>query len=83
MTKINIDDYASFDVLEKMTPLEILDVIDQHIKEQGNDMESDWTETSRIDIANNYGTYDEQWRDACNSLHVYGYWYGGACQNLD
>jgi hypothetical protein len=81
--KINIDDYAPLDVLKKMTPLQILDVIDLHIKQQGNKNESDWTETDRLDIANNYGTYEEQWREAVDSLHTYGYWYGGACQNLD
>ena len=80
---INIDDYASFDVLEKMTPLEIYDVIDKHIQQQGNFNESDWTEIGREAIADNYGTADEQWRRACSSLHTYGYWYGGACQNLD
>ena len=81
--RINIDDYVSIEVLKKMTPLQILDVIDLHIKQQGNKNESDWTKTNRIDIADNYGTYEEQWRDAIGSLHTYAYWYGGACQNLD
>ena len=81
--KINIDDYASFEVLEKMTPLEIYDVIDRHIKEQKNTQESDWTAGARRTLAMNYGTPEEQWRWACQSLHTYGYWYGGACQNLD
>ena len=81
--KININDYAPMEVLRKMTPWEIYDIIDRHIQEQGNFNESDWTAPGREAIVENFQTQNEQWRDACGFLHTYCYWYGGSCQNLD
>ncbi len=81
--KININDFDKIDVLEKMKPKEILDIIDRHILEQGNTVESDWTLGTRKSIENEDTTEKRKWQLACNSLITYAYWYGGACQNLD
>jgi hypothetical protein len=83
MNKINIDDYAPIDVLKKMTPLAIYDVIDRHIKEQKNTQEEGWTISSRKTLSSNNLTEKKKWQIAVDCLHTYGYWYGGACQNLD
>lgn len=81
--KININDFDDIDVLKKMKPKAILDIIDRHILEQGNTTESDWTVPIRKSIESPSKTEKRKWQLACNSLITYAYWYGGACQNLD
>lgn len=81
--KININDFDKIDILKKMKPKEILDLIDRHILEQGNTAESDWTVSARKSLENENKTEKKKWQLACNSLITYAYWYGGACQNLD
>ena len=81
MAKINIDDYGKKEVYEKMSAIEILDVIDKHIKEQGNKMETDWTRNRREEIADGIDEETAK-RNALLSLKTYIWQYGGACQKL-
>ena len=79
--KINIDDYGKEEVYGKMSATEILDVIDKHIEEQGNKMETNWTQNWRNRIAR--GVDEETVKNgAVNSLLTYIWQYGGACQKL-
>ena len=79
--KINIDDYGKEEVYEKMSATEILDVIDKHIEEQGNKMETDWTRSWRNRIARGVDE-EEVYNGAVTSLLTYIWQYGGACQKL-
>jgi hypothetical protein len=81
--KINIDDYAPIEILRKMTPSEIYDVIDRHIAEQKNEDEKNWTQVGRRSLLSETRSEKRKWQIAVDSLQTYAYWYGGACQNLD